>query len=123
GGRVSLALTSTAARGLSISRVRRLSPLRVAALLTLLYAVAAANALAHDRAGHFAFVGRSFVERPAASRTITEHSVPTTGAGYDGQFALFIALDPTHAAPSIDKPAYRYSHILYPIAARIAAPG
>ena len=63
------------------------------------------------------------MERPATSRTIAEHSVPTTEAGYDGQFALFIALDPAHAAPSIDKPAYRYSHILYPIAARIVALG
>lgn len=120
---MSLELTSTAVRELPFSRVRELSPLRVAALIALLYAVAVANAVAHHHVGDFAFVGHSFAERPATSTAIAEHTTPTTDSGYDGQFALFIALDPAHAAPSIDKPAYRYSHILYPIAARSVALG
>jgi hypothetical protein len=120
---VSLELTPTAVRGLTLARVRELSPFRVAALIALLYAVAAANAVAHHHVGSFAFVGRSFAERPGTSATIVEHAAPTSEAGYDGQFALFIALDPADAASSIDKPAYRYSHILYPIAARTVALG
>ncbi len=40
--------------------------------------------------------------------------------GYDGQFALSIALDPNPAtvAPHLDVPAYRYQRILYPLLAR-----
>lgn len=43
--------------------------------------------------------------------------------GYDGQFALFTALDPTGAKAYMDDPAYRYGRILYPLAARAAAAG
>lgn len=39
-------------------------------------------------------------------------------AGYDGQFAYCIALDPSNAAPCLDVPAYRYQRILHPITAR-----
>jgi hypothetical protein len=106
-----------------LSRVRPLSPLHVAALVTAVYGISLAGALAHHHASDFAYVGQRFVERPGTSRTITEHAVPTKTIGYDGQFALFIALDPAHAGPSIDGPAYRYSHILYPIAARAIAAG
>jgi hypothetical protein len=40
--------------------------------------------------------------------------------GYDGQFALAIALDPTPAtvATHLDVPAYRYQRIVYPLMAR-----
>jgi hypothetical protein len=106
-----------------LSRVRSLSALQVAALVTAFYAISFASALAHHRAGNFAFVGRSFVDRPGLSTTIATHAEPTSRIGYDGQFALFIALDPTHAASAVDKPAYRYSHIVYPAAARALALG
>ncbi len=36
-------------------------------------------------------------------------------AGYDGQFYYQIARDPLHAAPYLDKPAYRYQRIVYPL--------
>lgn len=40
--------------------------------------------------------------------------------GYDGQFALSIALDPNPStvAPHLDVPAYRYQRIVYPLLAR-----
>ena len=45
--------------------------------------------------------------------------------GYDGQFALYIALDPDpeRVAPKLDVPAYRYQRILYPLLARGLAAG
>lgn len=45
--------------------------------------------------------------------------------GYDGQFALYIALDPdpTRVAEKLDVPAYRYQRILYPLLARALAAG
>ena len=53
---------------------------------------------------------------------------PAADPGYDGQFTLFIALnpDPAVVASHLDVPAYRYQRILLPIAARIlsfAQPG
>lgn len=43
--------------------------------------------------------------------------------GYDGQFAYFIALDPTPeaVAAAVDVPSYRYQRILYPLLARFLA--
>ena len=47
------------------------------------------------------------------------------GIGYDGQFSYALALDPIGAEESgaLDKPAYRYMRIVYPIAARLVAFG
>ncbi|MGZ6286221.1 MAG: hypothetical protein ACXWQ5_23375 [Ktedonobacterales bacterium] len=45
------------------------------------------------------------------------------GVGYDGQYSYFLALDPTHAYAYMDYPAYRYTRILYPLAARLLALG
>jgi hypothetical protein len=98
-------------------------PWRVALAVTLVYAAFVVASLARHSAGDFAFVGREFLDRGGTSATISEHATATSRAGYDGQFALFIALDPAHAAPSLDKPAYRYTHILYPAAARAVALG
>jgi hypothetical protein len=44
---------------------------------------------------------------------------PAGSAGYDGQFAYCIALDPAFAAPCLDVPAYRYQRILHPMLARL----
>jgi hypothetical protein len=45
--------------------------------------------------------------------------------GYDGQFSLYIALDPNpqSVAAHLDVPAYRYQRILYPLVSRILAFG
>ena len=69
----------------------------------------------------FIHVGRFFVERGHASQTISGFTGYRFDGniGYDGEFNYFIALDPTHAAPYIDYPAYRYTRILYPMMAGI----
>ena len=43
---------------------------------------------------------------------------PNGSEGYDGQFAYYIAVDPTSARAKLDVPAYRYQRILYPLLAR-----
>ena len=50
---------------------------------------------------------------------------PKGRQGYDGQFAYYIALDPSPAAviPHLDVPAYRYQRVLYPLLARLLALG
>lgn len=48
---------------------------------------------------------------------------PTGTEGYDGQFAYYIARDPSNAAQHIDVPAYRYQRILLPMLARIISLG
>ncbi len=54
-----------------------------------------------------------------------EQGDPSGTAGYDGQFAYYIALnpDPRQVAPQLDVPAYRYQRILYPLLARALALG
>lgn len=47
----------------------------------------------------------------------------TWGIGYDGQQAHAIAIDPFGAAGELDRPAYRYQRILYPMLARVLALG
>lgn len=44
-------------------------------------------------------------------------------AGYDGQFAYYIARDPLRASARIDAPAYRYQRILYPAIAWLLSAG
>jgi hypothetical protein len=53
------------------------------------------------------------------------HGDPEGTQGYDGQFAYYIAVDPSpeRVAPRLDVPAYRYQRILYPLSARILALG
>jgi hypothetical protein len=101
----------------------RLPAWRVALLVTLVYGAIAFGPVVRGHAGDYAFVGRTFLDRSGTPAAIAEHAHATSRVGYDGQFALFIALDPTHAAASIDKPAYRYSHILYPVVSRAVALG
>ncbi|MFN2147262.1 MAG: hypothetical protein ACK2T2_02630 [Anaerolineales bacterium] len=50
---------------------------------------------------------------------------PDAEPGYDGQFTLYIALDPNPAqvAPYLDVPAYRYQRILLPILGRMLGLG
>jgi len=41
--------------------------------------------------------------------------IPGAAPGYDGQFYYQIAHDPLHAAQFLDRPAYRYQRIVYPM--------
>ena len=47
----------------------------------------------------------------------------TWAIGYDGQQAHAIAIDPFGAADELDRPAYRYQRILYPMLSRLLALG
>src|SRR5205085_5057970 len=64
-------------------------------------------------------VGLDFVSRHGSSAAIAAVAGPAArpGPGYDGQFELFMALDPFHAVPYLDAPAYRYARPLYPMLA------
>ena len=48
---------------------------------------------------------------------------PDGTQGYDGQFAYFIARDPSGGCQPCDVPAYRYQRILYPLLAWVLAFG
>ncbi len=89
------------------------------------YVVWAAWFAAHHSLLELPRVGTQFQGRaPGESAAIDALGDDTVaGSGYDGQFFLFVALDPGGAEPYVDEPAYRYSRILYPLAARLIAGG
>jgi hypothetical protein len=94
--------------------------LLVAVSVTFLYISWTALSLVHGSASDFIHVGRSFVERTAASPLISAYpnTHPFDGdIGYDGEFMYFIALDTLGAQPYLDYAAYRYTRILYPLLA------
>jgi hypothetical protein len=75
----------------------------------------------------FTFIGRNFLARGGHASAIIRYD-PTyqydsNAGGYDGQFCYYLAVDPLHATPYIDLPAYRESRILYPMLARLLALG
>jgi hypothetical protein len=49
--------------------------------------------------------------------SVFQQGNPEGKYGYDGQFAYYIASDPSEAPGKIDDPAYRYQRILYPFLA------
>ena len=94
----------------------------VAAVAVIAYlALVSAALVSGHSAVDFAFVG----SKPRSETALIRRYAPpgTTTRGYDGQYALFIALDPKGAYVAIDDPAYRYSHILYPMLSRAVALG
>lgn len=74
----------------------------------------------------FVQIGTSYVNRSNASDVIKidpAYNYPENGIGYDGQFAYYIALDPPNARYYTGKTAYRYTRILYPMAAKFLSLG
>jgi hypothetical protein len=76
----------------------------------------------------FVVIGRPFItqsDKSSVIRADPDYNYDKNGVGYDGQFAYYIALDPANARYYIDQGfvSYRYSRILYPIAARVIALG
>jgi len=65
------------------------------------------------------------VEALAEIGTRFSEGDPSGSEGYDGQFVLYVAkdLDPATVAPHLDRPAYRYQRILFPLLARLAVFG
>ena len=69
-----------------------------------------------------ASIGTQFLAQGhGSSATIDALAPHAVEGGYDGQFVLYIALDPAEAHHYTDAPTYRLGRILYPIAARVLA--
>ena len=107
----------------------RRSPLAVAALVLLFYGLWTAAFFAAGRdARDLTFMGTRFLRQSHASGSIAidptyRYFPDPSGKGYDGQWAYYLALDPANARFYMDKPAYRYTRILYPMTARALALG
>jgi len=75
----------------------------------------------------FILPGRNFLQQSQISSLIkldpTYTRYQSNNTGYDGQFCYYLALDPRNARFYMDDPAYRYTRILYPMAARLLAFG
>jgi hypothetical protein len=101
------------------------SPVIVALLVLALYALWLG---AWVRSGHssrdFVHVGTHFLAQSNASPAILNGPVhPDHPFGYDGQTFYYLALDPMAARYYMDYPSYRYTRIVYPLAARAVAMG
>jgi hypothetical protein len=96
---------------------RRLRPWMVVLAACLAYALAILAANGFD--------SRALVSIGAcyAACAGVETCPAEVSAGYDGQFAYYIARDPLNAAPCLDVPAYRYQRILLPLLGRLLALG
>ncbi len=100
-------------------------PLAVLVAVCAVWAIWAIAVVARGDVERQPLVGSIFLDQGAgASETIDAlRARAEDGRGYDGQFFLFIALDPGQAEPYIDEPPYRYARILYPMLARVTALG
>ena len=101
------------------------TPIGVATVVLSAYVGWAAWFAAHHDLVDLARVGEQFQGRASGESAEIDALAGDTvdGSGYDGQFFLFIALDPGGAEGYIDEPAYRFSRILYPTLARALALG
>jgi hypothetical protein len=105
---------------------KRGGPVAVALAVLVLYAAGLGVLLTRDHdPAQRAEIGANFLAAGHGhSRSIDAlQRFVSTPVGYDGQFALYIALSPAHAPAYIDDPAYRYERILYPALARTLALG
>ena len=76
-------------------------------LVAYVASLIAAMAVGHN-ASYFAFVGQRFLDLSESSVAIEANTdAAFSGAGYDGQFSLFIAQDPAGAHAYVDDPSYR----------------
>jgi hypothetical protein len=90
--------------------------------VAVVYAVLLVPGLMHDPR-QFALIGSKFLHQGTTS-TVIKPSFPTKNTtGYDGQFYLFLALDPKHGRDYIEQPGIIYSRIGYPITARVLSAG
>ena len=102
------------------------SPWTVAGVVAVLYlGWVGAYFLTGHEIRDFIVIGRTAILRSYASAVIQydPHYVYRDPLGYDGQYCYFLALDPANAHFYMDYPAYRYTRIVYPMLARLAALG
>lgn len=96
----------------------------VGLLAGALYGVWAIRYLMRHSIYDLAAVGTQLLAKGhGSSKPIDALAPHAISGGYDGQFSLYIALDPTHAHHYIDEPTYRLGRILYPLVARVLAGG
>jgi hypothetical protein len=98
----------------------------VTAIVVLAYALNVGFGLRHRSPEEFIHLGRVLVNKSQASPAISSRagSYHYDGEiGFDGQYAYFLAVDPVNARFYMDSPAYRYTRVLYPLAARVLALG
>ena len=99
-------------------------PLKVALAVAACYLLWAGWYTHHHPVRSLAYSSSFFQGRPGGSEAISRFSPTANGTvGYDGQFFLYVALDPAGARPYLDNAAYRYGRPLYPLVARAAALG
>ena len=99
-------------------------PVAVALAIACFYVGWSSWYVGHHPVVSLAHVSLKFSRQSHASAAISRLPArPEDGSGYDGQFYLYIALDPIHARGYLDVPAYRYSRPVYPLAARALALG
>jgi hypothetical protein len=101
------------------------TPLGVASTVLAAYVVWAAWFATYHSLVDLARVGSEFQGRAAGESAAIDALADDAvdGPGYDGQFYLYVALDPGGAESYIDEPPYRYSRIAYPLAARVIGLG
>ncbi|MFL5964759.1 MAG: hypothetical protein ACJ757_17935 [Gaiellaceae bacterium] len=104
-------------------RAKTATPLAVAIAFGLAYVLWAGWYVDHHPVSSLAHVSSFFQGRPGGSAAIARLEPRAADVGYDGQFYMYIAVDPTGARPYLDNPAYRYSRPVYPLAARALAGG
>jgi hypothetical protein len=99
--------------------------LKVACVVALGYVLWAGYYVHYHPVASLAHVGSQFQKQGGGrSDPISQlHASSQNAVGYDGQFFLYVALDPLGARPYLDVPAYRYSRPAYPLAARVLALG
>jgi hypothetical protein len=79
--------------------------------------------LGHD-ALDFTYRSRTLLNQSHVSSVITpDPRVTNDSGGYDSQFFYYLAMDPVNARYYMDANTYRYTRILYPMAARALALG
>jgi hypothetical protein len=101
-----------------------LSGLKVALAVAACYLAWAGWATHHHPVRTLAYSSSFFQGRQGGSEAISRFAPTANGTvGYDGQFFLYIALDPTGARPYLDNAAYRYGRPVYPLVARAVALG
>ena len=93
------------------------SPWTVAGVVAVAY-LAFVIPFALGGVNDFAQIGHRFLTQSTTSTVIKPSLGYQSEIGFDGQFFLFLALDPRHAQDYMDQPGYRYSRIGYPILAR-----
>jgi hypothetical protein len=101
------------------------SALKVALPVTVAYAVWAAHTLTRWSPVDLALLGRHFLAQGHGHSEVIDglSAHAYTRYGYDGQSALYLALDPGEAHHYVDLPAYRSSRFLYPLLGRVLGAG